>query len=274
MARLKGPLKILGSVGDFTAYERFDSDVTFFRTKGGATKKKIKTHVNFSSTRANNKDFGACSELGKILRAAFFPVKHLGDNNYSGKIISILKKVQEFDVINQVGDRDIYCSKYISFFEGFSLNKRILFDSVFRRALSYSFDVVKGSVSIDFPELYPDVHLVNIKKSSFFRLTISLGVVPDYLWDEKKVFCNPTIEGCEMMHATYSSDWQSTNKLFSGRTIDLAIANFKPDSSLSLILSIGIEFGNSLTDKIIEPVKRSGSAKILATANFYSMNQN
>jgi hypothetical protein len=61
-----------------------------------------------------------------------------------------------------------------------------------------------------------------------------------------------------------STEWTSALVSSNGITVELvADANIKPGESESFILGAGIEFGNPLTGTIVEPVKYSGSAKIL-----------
>jgi hypothetical protein len=57
MAILKNGLQFTGSVGNLSAYTRRGSDKVIIRTKGGASRDKIKKSPNFKRTRESNSDF-------------------------------------------------------------------------------------------------------------------------------------------------------------------------------------------------------------------------
>ena len=88
------------------------------------------------------------------------------------------------------------------------------------------------------------------------------------MWNTTKVSKNITLLNPQQKQSAIAvTDWQSSFVNFSGQSIDLTINNGqKPEDFDTLILSVGIEFGNPLSGNEVEQIKYSGSAKIIATA--------
>ena len=61
MARLTGNFDFTGKLGNISAYKINGTGKTVLRTKGGASKHKIKHHPAFINTRRNNAEFGGAS---------------------------------------------------------------------------------------------------------------------------------------------------------------------------------------------------------------------
>ena len=128
MAQLTGGITFEGSLDNISAYKMRGSDKIILRKKGGASKKQIQTGANFANTRKINSEWAGCSYAGKAIRNAIHPLKHLADYNISGFLNAIAKTVQKQDLESEYGKRNIYFSQYRDVLEGFSLNKKQLFD--------------------------------------------------------------------------------------------------------------------------------------------------
>ncbi len=58
MAIIKPPFEIVGSIRGVSFYKQYGSDKVIMRTKGGATKQKIKTSPKFANLRLHQTEWG------------------------------------------------------------------------------------------------------------------------------------------------------------------------------------------------------------------------
>jgi hypothetical protein len=266
MARFKGDFSFTGSLGNVSAYTMRGCDHVILRTKGGANRDKIKNSASFARTREMNKEWGACAKMGAAIRMAIYPVKHMADFNISGPLNALAKTVQKFDTIQLRGKRGIYFTNYKELLSGFNLNNTTTFDGVVRHPVTCTIDRATSNANLLIPGLIPGINFINRFKNPYFRFVVALGVVSDIEYDE--ALGNYQITNlAEKQCASIYTDWQPSLIKFGGQAIRLEINNGqKPADNETLILSVGIEFGNPLSGSIIEQIKYSGSAKIIATA--------
>jgi hypothetical protein len=265
MAKLKGNLQFTGSLGNVSAYKRRGSDDVILRTKGGASKEKIKTSASFAHTRELNKEWAGCSKAGAAIRMAIYPLRHMADYNISGPLNAIAKIVQKLDTAHPVGSRAISFSKHNHVLDGFNLNNQNTLDSVIRSPLNFIFDRNNGA-TINFPALNPKINFNNKYQRPLFRFVAVLGIVSDMEYNEGYAFYRPLHVELHGHCITATSEWYPALLPFEGLSLELSIKDAPaPDETDTLILAAGIEFGNPLTNSIVEQIKYSGSAKILVT---------
>src|ERR1700759_215971 len=92
-----------GSVGPLTVFKMRGHDKLVIRSKGGASKRKIKTHSNFDSTRRLNQEWKVVTECGAEIRQRLDALKPLADYNISGPLNALIKKIQTSDTVNEKG---------------------------------------------------------------------------------------------------------------------------------------------------------------------------
>jgi hypothetical protein len=136
MAKQESGLGFTGSLYNISAYKRRDMDTIIIRSKGGPSKRMIKSKPSFDLTRRNNKEFGGRSTASRWIMRILYPLKPLSDYNISGPLNSILKPIQEMDTVSELGKRNIGLSKNPRLPEGFQLNRRNLSKSVLSCATS------------------------------------------------------------------------------------------------------------------------------------------
>ncbi len=263
MAKLTGNIGFTGRLGNMSAYKMRGSDGIILRGKGGASKSRIKNHPNFELTRHNNAEFGGSSVAGKSIRIAINAVTHLADHNISGNLNAIARIILGLDAINKRGERAIRFSQYHHLLDGFSLNRQSLFNSVLRQQVSYTFFRDTGSANIILPELLPGINFYTPSRYSSYRFIISLGVIHDLVYN--KTGYQP--EGPKNYTAkTFDTEWASTREARAEQSMDIQLYDFTVlRNNQSLVLSIGIEYGQPLSNNVVTPIKQSGCAVILAT---------
>jgi hypothetical protein len=133
-----------------------------------------------------------------------------------------------------------------------------------RSTLSWSIDVEKGSAKVEIPALVRDINFFPNNRHSKFSITISLGVVPDFKFNQATgKFTAPkwydTMYGCSYT----SSEWHSALKGSPATTLELSLDQLPPEAGYSLMLGIGICFGDAMDGDEVKQIKRAGAAKIL-----------
>lgn len=213
MARVKNLDQITGNLKNLSFYTRKGSDGIIVRTKGGATKEKIKRDPAFAGLRKANKEFGGCSKMGKQIRMAFYGLEHVADYNLSAVLNRLAKDIQKTDTVHPVGERDIRFSAYRFLLKGFDFSRTTRFASLLRVPLAYTLVRQRQEAVLQLPAFacsfglnMPDTRAA----FSYFRITAALGIVTD-------MALNPLNQGYEPVHdklgqgyRTCSTEWYST----------------------------------------------------------------
>lgn len=265
MARILSPVAFVGSIGNLSAYKMRGSDKIIIRTKGGASKKRIKHGPEFDMTRRHNSEFSGRSTASKWIMKMFSYVKSLADYNVAGPLNALMKPVQVLDTKSDLGERNVVLSANPRLLEGFSLNRGMSFDSVLRAPLQYSLSRETLSARVEIPALLPGINFHVNRKDPMYSIVVALGIVPDLFY--RKGLYRPSADSYDRFVPTTSeTDWYPVLNGSPGTALELKLKDTAPDESFSLMLTIGICFGAMHDKGIIRQVKHAGSAKVLATA--------
>lgn len=255
MAILVDGIQFTGRVGNLVAYKTKGSDKIYVRVANGPSGKQILTSPNFQKTRENCDEFGKCTRVGSDMRKALLYVRHLANHNITPVFNKMCKAIQLLDTERPRGSREIYISKYRYLLEGYNLNSNRPLESIVRTPLLYSVNRDTGLVEVQLPALAPGLNLDLPWQYPMYRFIVTAAQLPDsdsYYGDSS-----------EPLHAY--TGWQVAVQPYAGEKITLNFdSTFLKDQQLSIVLSVGIEMGSSLTDALIIPVKYAGTAKILA----------
>ena len=266
MAKLESPFPFIGTLGEVSVYRNRLTDKLIVRMKGGPTKQKIRTAESCEGIREQNLEFKGCGMANRNLFLAIHYVKHLKDFVVAGAFTKIIKAVQCMDLIHEKGKRDILFSTNRQFLEGFQLNKKNPFNTVFSHPVTATIDRSGAKATVQIPEVLPGINFINPWPYSTFRFILCIGAIYDI---------GPHIsrKDYEVKHAEGNTgvklvrtEWIATDSKTPGRSIELQLQPMVAaavDDSTTIIVSIGIEFGTqSFTE--IKPVKHVGCAKFLA----------
>jgi hypothetical protein len=106
MAKLKGILKIEGTLQDMTFYKTQDGHLV--KTKSGVSADRIANDPNFHRTRENGSEFGNAATAGKVLRNAVRTLMmNASDNRITSRLTQIMTQIKNFDVLSARGDRTV-----------------------------------------------------------------------------------------------------------------------------------------------------------------------
>jgi hypothetical protein len=262
MAQLLSDIQFTGKLGTFSAYKMKGSDKIILRTKGGASKAKIKKAPEFEKTRKINAEFGGRSVASKCIMRSMHPLKSLADYNVAGPLNALIKPVQEMDTESAHGKRSIYFTRSPKLLEGFSLNKKNPFDSIIRNPVSCKLDKVNLSASIEVPALIPGINFfVPPGRYPLYSIIVVMGIVPDVMFFEygyKPLTLPDSVQA--------ASPWYHTSAGSKASQIDVSLQGHGLESALSpfsLMVSIGIRFGTVGRGEEVEQVKYAGAAKVM-----------
>lgn len=262
MAQMIPGFMFTGSVSNLSAYKRRDSDKVILRTKGGASKEKIKQLPSFEKTRKINKEFGGRSTTCKWIRRALNPQLPLADYNIAGTLNGLLIPVQKLDTENPYGQRSVCLSKQPSLLSGFSLNQSYPFDSTVRNPVAFTLSRDSLSASVEIPALLPGINFHAPGKHPLYSFVTALGIVPDVVFDG--VEYDVPIDYNTLGAKPVESAWYPVLNGSPALRIEVSYPIPPPDSAFSIMLSIGIRFGTVADGGVVHQVEHAGSAKVLA----------
>lgn len=262
MAKLDGSIRFNGSLDNVSAYKMRGVDGIILRKKGGASKEKIKTSPRMAGTRRMNAEFGGRATAGKWIRRLLFQQTPMAGYNITGAVNSLMAPIQKLDTENPGGRRHVIISKSPWLLEGFSLNHENGFDTIIRNPLSWTVSRETLSASIDIPALLPGINFLTLEKYPMYSIIATLGILPDFFWTEDGYM--PSSRAYKEHDAqTARTDWYPVLKGSPATVLEIKLPATPPDQSFSLVLSIGIGFGEMRGGNTAEQVKHAGAAKIL-----------
>ena len=268
MAFLKGVLQVTGSIKGVSFYTPVGSDKVIMRTKGGASKDRIATGAEFEGLRKHQVEWAGCVEFARAARGAVGELYRLADYNLSPVWTGLAKKLIKLDTKSDIGKRNIKLTNFKQALEGFNLNKKNPITSVL--GVSPRFEIHRDALEaiVTFPRINTQVDLLNFQRLPYFRLLICLGGISDVMYNPGPIRNyeaeNPKLQG---MFVSNISKWHSTNDIIPSHTMTVKFdenTQSMMSNDISLILSIGVEFGNHCFGGGISEGKRSGCAKIIA----------
>jgi len=262
MAKMLPGFAFTGSLGNVSAYTMRGSDKIILRTKGGASKKKIKTSPGFAKTRKLNSEFGGRSKAAAWIMKMIWPQKALADYNISGALNALIKPIQAMDEENELGQRNIYFTRSPRLLEGFSLNKKYPFDSIIRNPLSCTLSRDELSAEIDYPELLPGINFIVPGNYPLYSLIATLGIIPDMLYAPTGYHAKKGYD--KIFMKTAETQWYPVLNGSPASMMKIKLDGVTPDQSFSLVLAIGIRLGTMSGSSEVRQLKHSGAARILA----------
>jgi len=266
MAIIKSPVEMIGSIQGFSFYKLIGSERVIARTKGGASRQKIRNSPNFATVRLHQSEWAGSVKMSRTLCLAMHPVKHLADFNVPAYLNGFSKKLQALDTENPTGARKIELSRYKYLLDDFQLDRIHTFAGILR--VSPSWEIIRETMEaqVNIPYINTDIHLVNPMNLPYFRIIAVLGLAADMFVDPETRQYTSAREFINGGSTVARSEWYSTNRVIEAQEMTLKFndPNYSsPDDDISLLLSIGVEFGKAGFDNQPVEVRHAGGAKIL-----------
>jgi hypothetical protein len=149
MAKLKGIIKIEGTLQDMTFYKTQDGHLV--KTKSGVSAARIATDPAFARTRENGAEFGSAAKAGKMLRNCVrVLLKSASDNRVVSRVTQLMYKVQLKDTTNARGERmvsiGIATPEGQNLVKSFNFNDKAVLGTVLHKP--YAVDTSTGVITI------------------------------------------------------------------------------------------------------------------------------
>jgi hypothetical protein len=253
MAKQKGILKIKGSLGGLTFYEKDGENIV--RTTGGVDKERIKNDPAYKRTRENMSEFGASAKVGKALRMGLANViKLMGESSLVGRLTGLMKKINTLGS----GDRgqrsfEILTNKEV--LTGFELKKSISFGSIFFAPFGTPvLNANRGKSTWTIPDFNTDNFITKPEGASHFRLLLIASVLSNYTYQVKEKGFSP-VHPVENEKNTLAMTTEIPLGGMVGGvttlTADLGITGALP-ANVAVLSSIGIIFYQQINSQFYE----------------------
>lgn len=255
-----------GSIGNISGYKMRGHDKGILRTKGGASKRQIKTAPAFESTRQLNNEWRAVTRVAAGIRAGLEALRPLADYNISGPLNALVKKIQTADTVNPKGKRSILFSLQPDFLGSFSYNRQTLFDSVIRQSLTVQIDSSSATAEVTLPALQSAMNFFPHPRYAYYRIALALTAVSDYQFNERTGNYNAARSLMPGYVPVYT-EWAVANHPQPAAHYRLApMDRFETGPGMILLFGAGIQYGMPAADGSIQPAPYAGAARILKGA--------
>ena len=255
-----------GSIKGVSFYTVRGSDKVIMRTKGGASKEKIKSSPKFEGLRKQQKEWSGCAKFGSITRYAFGGLHRLADYNLTPVLNGIGKNLMKLDTKTETGRRRLCLSAYPQALEGFNFNRNYPFNTVLRVAPVVTLNRNALTAQVNVPRINTDIDLLNIQRLPFFRIIVAIGTVSDLSFEEVGNDYAPLVPELHGVSATFTSEWYSSQTIVPDQVISVALPQedaAQLTEHVTVLVSMAVEFGNVGFTGQPQEVKYAGCGKVL-----------
>ncbi len=266
MAIVKGPIQFSGSISNVSFYTRRGSDKVIARSKGGATKEKIKTSAKFEGFRLQQNEWKGCTAFASSLRYSFGGLYRLADYNLTPVLNGFAKNIQKTDGEGEIGKRSIAFSKYRYTLENFNFNRNYPLNTVLKVGLTGQINREALTAKVLMPRINTETDLLNIQRLPYFRFILSLGAVSDLKYNVASNSYEPAVREMQGVSVVATGDWIPSENLLPEQEFEVNLGDeFKSfcTGEVSLVLSVAIEFGKVGFTGQPQEVKYAGCGKVL-----------
>jgi hypothetical protein len=224
MAKLKGPLKIQGTLGDITFAKTTDGYIV--KEKTSLDGKRIATDPSFQRTRENGAEFARAGKAGKLLRNAVHGLlQNAKDSRVTSRLTGDMMKVIKADITSARGLRNVIDGD-TSILQGFEFNVNAKLGATMYVPFTSTIDRVAGTLSVSIPVFVPAEKIIAPPGTTHFKI-VSTGAEVDF--DQENLITDTKDSGVLA--------WDSTATAL----INLSNA-VTPNSTHPLFLVLGIQF--------------------------------
>jgi len=244
MARQKGVMKYVGTLGDVRHFKIKGQEGYFAGMVGGPTGDQIKTATEFERTRENMNEFGGCAKAGKSVRTALSAlIRQMADSQVTGRLTSIMKKINLEDGTEARGYRKIEISTQRQYLEGFDFDKNLSLDSIVNVSFETSHNGARNSADLVLPAFNPMDLLAAPSGATHFRFVNAIAVISDFQYNPTTDTYEPVDAALNELNKVEYSPYIPLDAAYAGSTVTSALAAAPVMSAdVSVLQCVGIEF--------------------------------
>lgn len=244
MAKQKGPLKYVGTIGDIRHFKIKGQEGYFAGMSGGPTDAQVKTAPEFERTRENMNEFGGCARAGKSVRVALSEVLNgMTDPQCTGRLTSLMKKINLEDGTEARGVRKIEISTQRTYLYGFGFDKNIAFTSIVYVPYSLTSSVDRLTSTLTTLAVNPTNSINAPIGATHFRFINAIGVVSDFAYNDATGTYEPTNPDLNELSSSIYGAYSPLNAAYAGETLACSLPPATVmTADISVVNCIGIEF--------------------------------
>ena len=213
-------------------------------------------------------EWSACVQFAQSMRSAIGETYRLADINLCPVWTGMGRKILKLDNVNEIGKRHLRFSECKQELEGYNLNKKYPITSILKVSPMAELNRETLQATVSVPRINTSTDLENIQRLPYFRLILCLGLVSDMMYnpDGRISKYKPVIDELNGERISLIGEWLSTNDIISPQVLSVRLyEDLLPllTDDVTVLLSMGVEFGTVGFGGVIEQVKRAGCGKIL-----------
>lgn len=245
MARQKGPLKYVGTLGDIRHFKIKGNQGYFAGLTGGPTADQIATDPAFQRTRENMNEFGGCALAGKSIRVGLASLmKNMADSQVTGRLTAIMKKINLEDGSESRGKRAVLISAVPQYLSGFEFNRFTSFDGTFSAPYTITAGTNRDESTLDVPAFNPLNYLNIPSGATHFRIINGISVISDFEYNAATKVYEPKDAALNELKAVEYSNYLPVDQAITTTTSLVATLPGTPTMTTDVMVVnvVGIEF--------------------------------
>lgn len=249
MARQKGLIKYVGTIGDVRHFKIKGEKGYFAGLVGGPTAEQVKTAEEFKRTRENMSEFAGCAYVGKAIRTAFSPLKHMFSRRLTGTLTAVIKKINLEDGSEARGQRAILITQVPQYLEGLDFDSNLSFTSVLRTPFTLTPLAARIGSTLAVPVFQPRNFLNVPSGATHFRLVNAVGAISDYAYNQESNTYEPKVSDQNGVTGMAYTDYLDVKTPTEAIALEAKLLNdLEPAADVAVLNAIGIEFFQKVGD--------------------------
>ncbi len=244
MAKQKGVIKYVGTLGDIRHFKIKGLEGYFAGMVGGPTGEQVLTAPAFERTRENMNEFGGSARAGKSVRNGFSQLmSKMSDSQLTGRLTGIMKKINLEDQTEARGYRAIEISTQRNYINGLDFNKNISLNSVLAAPYSLTHPVTRDAADFVLAAFNPASLIIAPPGSTHFRLVNALAIVSDFAYNDTTGTYEPTQPDFNEISDVQFSGYLDLSAAIPATTVSaLLTATGAIPADVTILQAVGIEF--------------------------------
>lgn len=189
-------------------------------------------------------EFTGLAKAVSGIRMALISVRHLSADNFTPRLTSLCRNIQQQDKTSPLGERGVFLSTDGHLLEGFRLNKENTLADVLTSPLQYSIDRETKRAVLQFPKLAPGINIHLPWKQPAFRFIIGLGTAIDISYQQGR-YNTPDLSQCPFVRL--NTGWYTAGSPVDAQSLEVQLGIPGPLADFqTLVLAVGIEMGGRI----------------------------
>jgi hypothetical protein len=249
MARQKGLMKYVGTIGDVRHFKIKGEKGYFAGLVGGPTAEQVLTGDEFKRTRENMAEFAGCASVGKAIRTAFSPLKHMFSRRLTGTLMAVVKKINLEDGSEARGQRAILITQVPQYLEGLDFDPRLSLSSVLRIPFTLTPLAARIGSTLAIPVFQPQNFLNVPNGATHFRLFNAVSAISDYVFNAEAAVYEPKVADQNGVSGMAYTDYLDVKVATEAISLEAKLLNdLEPSADVAVLNAVGVEFFQKVGD--------------------------